>query len=212
MRVVYEWTQAEWDEAVQLAAARRRRRGSVSSITYGVILVPLIGGSIAGLINLRHNEKLSVAGTILPLLLALLALCILLWIAGMTWRTRRLRASEPMPAGECEAVLQEGGWRFCALAAATPEVTTKEVVVLEEVAAAEANAVEGEAETVLATTNASTLTPWSSMTGTREGRRVVVFLHEAGFAAVPMRCLTEDQVGHVQRMMARKLRPQPTRQ
>ncbi len=200
MRVIYEWTQVEWDEAVRLATERRRRRGSVSSITYAVILVPLIGGSIAGLINLRHNETLGVAGTILPMLLGLVALCIVLWIMAMKWRMQRLRASaEPMPTGECEAVLQEGGWRFCALAAAT-----EEVAVVDTVAAAPN-------ETTAVATATATLMPWSSMSGTREGRRVVVFLHEAGFASVPLRCLSEDQVGHVQRMMARKLRPQPTR-
>ncbi len=56
-------------------------------------------------------------------------------------------------------------------------------------------------------TTTAVLSPWSSMTSTREGRRVVVFLHDAGFVGLPMRCLSDDQVGHVQRMMARKLRP-----
>lgn len=203
MRVVYEWTQSEWDEAVRLATERRRRRGSVSSITYAVILVPLIGGSIAGLINIRHNETLGIAGTILPMLLGLVALCIVLWTVAMKWRMQRLRAAaEPMPTGECEALLQEGGWRFCVLAAAEEEVVALEAVETTETSGGE--------PTVTATGPAA-LMPWSSITGTREGRHVVVFLHEAGFAGVPMRCLSEDQVGHVQRMMARKLRPQPIR-
>ncbi|MEK6398111.1 MAG: hypothetical protein V4734_08505 [Terriglobus sp.] len=202
MRVVYEWTQSEWDEAVRLAAAKRRRRGSVSSITIGVILVPLIGGAITGLITLRHNTTLGVAGTILPLLLGLVALCIVLWFVMATWRMKRLRAAAPMPAGECEAVLQEGGWRFRPLTSGVEEMG-----VVETVTAATAS----EDETSLSATAAATLTPWSSMTGTREGRRVVVFLHEEGFAGVPTRCLSEDQVGHLQRMMARKLRPAATR-
>lgn len=185
MRVVYEWTQSEWDEAVRLATAKKRRGSGVSAITYGVILVPLLGGAITGLINLHQHHMVIVGATILPMLLGLIVLCLALWIAGAKWRMRRMRAADPMPTGECEAVLQEGGWRFCSLTAT------------EEVAVAE--------------TAATSLMPWSSMTGTREGGRVMVFLHEAGFAGVPMRCLSEDQVGHVQRMMARKLRPQSIR-
>ena len=202
MRVVYEWTQSEWNEAVRLAAERRRRGGSVSAITMGVILVPLIGGGITGLINLQHKETPGTTGTILLIALGLIALCLVLWMLGRTLRMRHLLAAAgPMPVGECEAVLQEGGWRFCALATATEETTP-----LQTVAATETP----EGETVI-TTATATLTPWSSMTGARDGRRVVVFLHEEGFAGVPLRCLTDDQVGHVQRMMARKLRPVPPR-
>lgn len=201
MRVVYEWTQSEWDEAVRLAAAKKRRGSGVSAITYGVILVPLIGGAITGLINLRQHHMVIMGATILPLLLGLLALCVVLWIMGMKWRMQRLRAAAaPMPNGECEAVLQEGGWRFCAVA-------TERAAVLETVAATEFST--GEVSAAAATP--APLKPWSSMTGTREGRRVVVFLHGEGFAGLPMRCLTDDQVGHVQRMMARKLRPSPQR-
>jgi hypothetical protein len=203
MRVVYEWTQPEWDEAVRLAAARKRRGSGVSSITYGVILVPVLGGAITGLLNLRHNRALSVAGTILPMLLGLAALCIVLWMVGLTLRLRRLRAAAgPMPTGECEAVLQEGGWRFCTLTSSMEKVAVMETVAAVAVA---------EHEAPLSAAPTTVLTPWHSMTGTREGRRVVVFLHEEGFAGVPTRCLSEDQVGHLQRMMDRKLRPQPTR-
>lgn len=202
MRVVYEWTQSEWDEAIRLAAAKKRRGSGVSPLALGAVVVPLIGGGITGLLSLRQHHASVVSQWVVLAILGLLVLLIALWIAGRMWRMRVLRSrAQPMPMGECEAVLQEGGWRFCAIAS-----QTETVAVVETIVAAEAT----ENETPTAATP-PTLTPWNSMTSTREGRRVMVFLHTEGFAGMPMRCLSEDQVGHLQRMMARKLRPVPVR-
>lgn len=185
MRVVYQWTQKEWDEAMRLATERQRRRGGIPGTTYAVILVPLVGASISGLLNLRHEGALSSAGTVIQLLLALAVFCAILWVVGMVWkRQRRKAAAAPMPTGECEAILQENGWCF---RSADQENATND------------------------TQKESSLSPWTSLTGTKRGNRVVVFLHDGGFSALPIRCLTDDQAGHMQRLITRKLRPQAAR-
>lgn len=185
MRAVYQWTQKEWDEAMRLATERRRRRGGIPGTTYAVILVPLVGASVSGLLNLRHEGALSSAGAVIQLLLVLAGLCFILWVAGAVWkRQRRKAAAVPMPTGECEAILQESGWCF---RSADREDATKD------------------------TQTESLLSPWTNLTGTRRGNRVVVFLHDGGFSALPIRCLTDDQAGHMQRLITRKLRPQTGR-
>ncbi|MEZ2347775.1 hypothetical protein [Terriglobus sp. RCC_193] len=193
MRVVYQWTQAEWNEAMRLATERQRGRGGIPGTTYAVILVPLVGAALSGLLNLRHKGAWTGAGIVVQLLLGLAALCAILWIVGMIWKRQRRRATAtPLPTGECEALLQESGWCFRA--------PSHEDAVTEAASGIHLNA---QAE--------YSLSPWTSLTGTRRGNRAIVFLHEGGFSALPIRCLTEDQAGHMQRLITRKLRPQTTR-
>ncbi|SDF82925.1 hypothetical protein [Terriglobus roseus] len=196
MRVVYQWTQAEWDEALRLATERQRRPGGIPGMTYAVILVPLVGASLSGLLSLRREGKLTDAGLEVPLLLGLAALCVVVWIAGMIWkRQRRKAAAAPVPTCDCEAILQESGWCFRIPNREDARGTIRAMSSRIDIAA--------QAE--------SLLSPWTSLTGMRRGNRVVVFLHEGGFSALPIRCLTEDQAGHMQRLITRKLRPQTAR-
>ncbi|WP_047491812.1 hypothetical protein [Terriglobus sp. TAA 43] len=193
MRVVYQWTQAEWDEAMRLATERQRHRGGIAGTTYAVILVPLVGASLSGLLSMRHQGALTGAGVELPLLLGMGGLCVILWIVGMVLKRRRRKAAAaPVPTGKCEAILQESGW--CVRAADQ-----------EDAADNTHSRIHLKAQTEYS------LLPWTSVTGTRRGNRVVVFLHEEGFSGLPIRCLTEDQAGHMQRLIARKLRPQTGR-
>lgn len=193
MRVVYQWTQAEWDEAMRLATERQRRRSGIPGTTFAVILVPLVGASLSGLVSLQREGALTGAGIELPLLLGLAALCAILWIGGVAWKRQRRRATAtPVPVGECEAILQESGW--CFRTADCEEATDSMAAGIHLNAQAEYS-----------------LSPWTGLTGTRRGNRVVVFLHEGGFSALPIRCLTEDQAGHLQRLITRKLRLQTGR-
>ncbi|MEG9431158.1 hypothetical protein [Terriglobus sp. ADX1] len=189
MRIVYHWTQREWDEAVRLATERQRRSGGIPGTTFAVILIPLVGASLSGLLSLRREGALVGTGIVIPLLLGLVGLCVILWIAGMAWKRQRRKATAaPIPTGECEAILQESGWCF-----RVPQ---------HEDATSGIN-LNAQAE--------PSLSPWTSLTETRRGNRVVVFLYEGGFSALPIRCLTDDQAGHMQRLITRKLRPQTGR-
>lgn len=193
MRVVYQWTQKEWDEAMRLATERQRRRGGIPGTTFAVILVPLVGASLSGLVSLRREGALNGTGIEIPLLLGLAGLCGILWIAAIIWkRQRRKAAAAPIPTGECEAILQENGWCF-----RVPEC--------------EADTDDTPSGIHLNAQAEPSLSPWTNLTGTRRGNRVVVFLHEGGFSALPIRCLTDDQAGRMQRLITRKLRPQTGR-
>lgn len=196
MRVVYQWTQAEWDEAMRLATERQRRRGGISGTTYAVILVPLVGASLSGLLSLQREGALTGAGSEIPLLLGLAILCATIWIAGMIWKRQHRKATAtPIPVSECEAILQENGWCFRVLRPEAPNMAND--------ASSGGIHLHAQAE--------SSLSPWTNLVGTRRGNRVVVFLHDGGFSALPIRCLTEDQAGHMQRLIARKVRPQTGR-
>jgi hypothetical protein len=190
---------------------------------YAIILVPLVGASVSGLLNLRHEGALTGVGIIVPLLLGLAALCAILWIAGVIWKRQRRRATvAPVPTGECEAILQEDGWCFRVPGYVDPTTDAWKDFVAEDengatsmllrskqAAPTENNLTEN---SVLRNASPSSekysLSPWTDLTETRRGDRVVVFLHEGGFSALPIRCLTEDQVGRMQRLISRKLRPQ----
>ena len=114
MRVTYTWTEPEWREAVALSTGNPHRRPVMPGLTWAIILLPLIGGTAEFLVNLRRSHRATLHGTILPLLLILIAIVVALLTltAYLLRRRKRARIRATMPAGECEAVLQEAGWRF----------------------------------------------------------------------------------------------------
>jgi len=51
-----------------------------------------------------------------------------------------------------------------------------------------------------------TLRPWADITESRRGNRVLVLMRIDGFDAVPTSDLTEEQAGHLQRLLTRKVK------
>ena len=113
MRVTYDWTQAEWNEAVTLATEQRRRGSPMPGMVYALVGIPLVGAVMDGVRSVRGTGKLTGAGVAVPLLLLALAAFLAGVMLFSRWQRRqRLRAQAPMPQGQWEAVLQESGWKF----------------------------------------------------------------------------------------------------
>ena len=116
MRITYEWTTREWDQAVELAMRKAARRGRLPGMVYALVGIPLLG-AVGDLISLvRAPGKISLAGSIVPLLLMIFAVTAAVLI-GVS-RRRRLRRRDgvsAMPHGVQEMVLRESGWRFGAV-------------------------------------------------------------------------------------------------
>jgi hypothetical protein len=157
-----------------------------------LIIVPLVGATGDIYTNIRGEGELSLSEMVLPLLLVCLAaVATAFWAATQRWKRRRVIAQHAMPAGEWEATLQENGWNLHPAAIAEPAFDPASLT-----------------ERASGTAPASgPLRPWSDLRGFRRSRRALVLLREDGFVALPLRALTEDQDGHLQRLLTRKLRP-----
>jgi hypothetical protein len=195
MRVTYIWTEQEWREAVALSGSRAARRPTLPGLTWALVVLPLIGGAGELLINLRHAQKITVAGTIIPILLILLAVAVALGLLLATVVRRRKTATirAGIPFGQWEAVLQESGWRFTGHPPGEEEAAT-------------ATKPEPVANLLPAQIKQS-LKPWSEFTDVRHGDRVMVLIHDGGFEALPTSSLTPEQGSHLYRLVTRKLRP-----
>ncbi len=114
MRVQYQWTQRDWNEAVALANRREgKRETALPGLTWVVIVIPLIGAAGDLAENLQSTRQFSPADAVMPLLLVTLAVvAAAMFAAARRQRTRRLRQNATIPAGEQEAILQEAGWCF----------------------------------------------------------------------------------------------------
>lgn len=113
MRIAYDWTESEWNEAVKLATEDPRRRGSVPGMVYALVGIPLFGAVMDGVRSVRGTGKLSGAGMAVPLMLILLGVALGAGVlATRRERSRRTRSQTPLPVGQWEAVVQEAGWHF----------------------------------------------------------------------------------------------------
>jgi len=188
LRITYEWTEREWDEAVGVATRKPARGAPLPSMIYALVGIPLLGAA-GDLISLvRASGRVSLAGSLLPLLLVLFALTAAALIVARRRRRRQRDGVCPMPRGTREMVLQEAGWRFTRL---QPQALLP-----------------SEASAGLAPSSGAPLAlrSWSDVVEARQGNGVVVLVHLDGFDAVPGRSLTPEQAGHLHRLVMRKMR------
>ncbi len=178
MRITYAWTERDWREATAMARRRGNRRPVMPGFTWAVILVPLAGGSGDLISQMRGHGAVTLAGSIVPVLLILFtAVAALVLAVTHVQRRRRDQASAHMPTGECEALLQETGWRFQEKAADGQRISTDD------------------------------LQPWNHLLEARRSERVIVLHSRDGFHAIPTCSLTPEQGGHLHRLILRKVRP-----
>ena len=236
MRITYEWTEREWDQAVRVAARKSTRATPLPGMIYALIGIPLLG-AVGDLVSLvRSSGRITLAGSIVPLLLVLFAMTAAALLAVSRLRRRRQRESMgAMPAGSREMVLQEAGWRCGArqpdvdqrtvdlpapvsdaTAEAAPVATIADDAFLagreepSEAAATTESELSAPAFIAAVTTApfpALPLRPWSDLLEARQGSGVIVLVHREGFEAVPATALTPEQAGHLHRLVTRKMRP-----
>ncbi|SEC03733.1 hypothetical protein [Terriglobus roseus] len=182
MRITYQWTEREWDQAVCVATRKATRGTALPGMVYPLIVIPLCG-AVGDLISLlRPPGRANLAGSILPLLLLLSAITAGILISVSRLRRRRQRnGASPMPDGVREMVLQESGWRFHAFGPHADPSTLEPLP--------------------------QRLRPWTELLDARQGSGVIVLLHRDGFEAVPAKSLTPEQAGHLHRLVMRKLKP-----
>lgn len=177
MQIIFNMTRPEWREAMQLYRTRDRRSMG-GGLVWMCILAPL-AGALFDLAYTWRTQSFEWHGSVFPAIAVVICIAAAALYGVRQWNESRSELAGNIPLGDWQIAFREEGLHRIRLA-------------------------EAEAEIPMPIRYA-----WAEFRELRIGSRVLVLIliNGTGFEALPLRALDAVQLGHLKRMIARKVHP-----